>query len=347
MKNLNSEVFNKNKKRNNILLIIGLILLAITILLIYLGIKYENQKLPEEISMNELISKGREDEKIYSYIDVNIRPYLFAVYETDGVEENAKFYFVMDKENYLYIVYMNDKKYDELNKESIKDNPIKINGLTKKIPNDIKDLAIESYNKLMEDTYLTKENFKEYVGLIYLDTVTSVYDSSIYYVGSFLTGFFFILIIIIYIVIVIKSKKTLNNISEEELAKIDAEINNINNELYSKMKIYLLKDYIVDLGNSIVILKYEDLLWAYPFEQRYNGLLINKCIKLVDKKNKKYDVASSKILDKNKDEILQEILKEIKEKNQDVLLGFNTENRKKVKEKLKEIKENNKNQKKI
>lgn len=347
MKNLNSEVFNKNKKRNNILLIIGLILLAITILLIYLGIKYENQKLPEEISMNELISKGREDEKIYSYIDVNIRPYLFAVYETDGVEENAKFYFVMDKDNYLYIVYMNDKKYDELNKESIKDNSIKINGLTKKIPNDIKDLAIESYNKLMEDTYLTKENFKEYVGLIYLDTVTSVYDSSIYYVGSFLTGFFFILIIIIYIVIVIKSKKTLNNISEEELAKIDAEINNINNELYSKMKIYLLKDYIVDLGNSIVILKYEDLLWAYPFEQRYNGLLINKCIKLVDKKNKKYDVASSKILDKNKDEILQEILKEIKEKNQDVLLGFNTENRKKVKEKLKEIKENNKNQKKI
>ena len=338
MINLNSELFYKNKKRNKTLLLVGLVFLVITILLIYFGIKYENQDLPKEISMNEIIADGKDDENVYSYINVNIKPYLFAVYETDGVEENSKFYFVMDKDNYLYIVYMNEKKYEELKKDDIKENPIKVNGITKKIPNDIKDLAIKSYNELMEDTYLTSDNFKEYVGLIYLDTVQPVYDSSLYYIGAFLSGIFFLIIIITYIVIILKNKKTLKNITYEELAKIDAEISGMNESEYSNLKIYLLKEYLVDLGNNIIILKYSDILWAYPYEQRYNGLLINKCIKIVDKNNKRYDVASSKIYNKDKDMILQEILQKFKEKNSEIILGYNNENRKLVKEKIKEMK---------
>ena len=338
MINLNSELFYKNKKRNKTLLLVGLVFLVITILLIYFGIKYENQDLPKEISMNEIIADGKDDENVYSYINVNIKPYLFAVYETDGVEENSKFYFVMDKDNYLYIVYMNEKKYEELNIDDIKENPIKVNGITKKIPNDIKDLAIKSYNELMEDTYLTSDNFKEYVGLIYLDTVQPVYDSSLYYIGAFLSGIFFLIIIITYIVIILKNKKTLKNITYEELAKIDAEISGMNESEYSNLKIYLLKEYLVDLGNNIIILKYSDILWAYPYEQRYNGLLINKCIKIVDKNNKRYDVASSKIYNKDKDMILQEILQKFKEKNSEIILGYNNENRKLVKEKIKEMK---------
>ena len=338
MINLNSELFYKNKKRNKTLLLVGLVFLVITILLIYFGIKYENQDLPKEISMNEIIADGKDDENVYSYINVNIKPYLFAVYETDGVEENSKFYFVMDKDNYLYIVYMNEKKYEELNIDDIKENPIKVNGITKKIPNDIKDLAIKSYNELMEDTYLTSDNFKEYVGLIYLDTVQPVYDSSLYYIGAFLSGFFFLIIIITYIVIILKNKKTLKNITYEELAKIDAEISGMNESEYSNLKIYLLKEYLVDLGNNIIILKYSDILWAYPYEQRYNRWLINKCIKIVDKNNKRYDVASSKIYNKDKDMILQEILQKFKEKNSEIILGYNNENRKLVKEKIKEMK---------
>ena len=338
MINLNSEVFYKNKKRNTLYLMIGIILLIITVLLIYLGIKNEKQELPEPVALINLRNGENIEEDKYVFIDVNTKPYLFAVYETDGIEDNAKYYFVMDKNNYLYIVYMTDAKAKTFETETIKDNSIIIYGITKKIPNDIKDLAIESYNDLMEDTYLTKENFKEYVGFMYLDSKTPLYDSSLYYMGAFLTGFFFILIIVVYIVIIIKNKKTLKKISNEELANIDVELSQTSNNKYKKLNLYLLKNCIVDFGNNIIIKKYSDIIWAYPYEQRYNGLIINRFIKLVDKDNKMYNIAISKIYEKNKEILIQEILNELKLKNENIILGYDKYNKKIVKEKIKEIK---------
>ena len=338
MKNLNSEAFAKSKKKNRNLLIIGIILMIITIILIYLGVKNEQKALPDPINLSDIVESGKNSEDEYAYLDVMTKPYLFAVYETDGVEEDAKFYFVMDENNYLYIVYMKEDKYNELNVDSIEENAIRVTGITKKIPNDIKKLAIESYNEIMEDEYLTDENFKDYVGVVYLDMKSSVNDSSMYYLGAFLSGLFSFIIIVTYIVVITKNKKTLKNISEEEFSKIDAEISQMSNSEYSNMKFYLLKDYVVDMSNTIEIIKYSDIIWSYPYEQRYNGLLVNKCIKIIDINNKTHDVANTKFLDKNKDDILQEILRKLQEKNSDIILGFNNENRKIAKEKIKELK---------
>jgi len=338
MKNLNAEAFFKSSKRNKNLLIIGLVLLAITALLIYLGVQNENKPLPDIISLSDFIEQGKSNEEVYSYVDINVTPYLFAVYETDGVEEESKYYLAMDSENHLYILYMKEDNYKILDVDTIEENPIRVTGITRKISSDIKELAIESYNELMEQEYLTEDNFIEYVGLVYLDMESPINDSSLYYLGAFLSGFFALLIIIIYIVIVVKNKKTFKNMPEEELARIDTELSGMESSEYANMKFYLLKDYVVDMGNNIVIIKYADILWAYPFEQRYNGLLINKCIKLIDKNNKMYDVASTKMLDKNKDEVLQEILQKLQAKNTDIILGFNKDNRKLVKEKVKAFK---------
>ena len=274
----------------------------------------------------------------YVYIDANTKPYLFAVYEDNGVEEENKYYLIMDQDNHLYIVYMDRKMFNELNIDNIKDNPIKVLGITKSIPNDIKEIAIKSYNELMNDEYLNKENFQKYVGYMYLDTTIKLNDSELYYIGAGLTGFFFLLTFIIYLIIVIKNKKMFNSISNELLANIDAELSQMANSKYSKMNFFMLNDYIVDFNNNIVIVKYSDILWAYPFEQRYNGLLINKYIKIIDNKNKTYQVASTKVLDKNKDETLEDILNKLKEKNNDIIIGFNKENKKKIKEKVKELK---------
>ena len=338
MKYLNAEAFKKSDKKNQTLLIVGLLLLIITIILVYFGIKNSSKPLPEPENLGSLIENKNYTEDKYSYLDVAIKPYLFAVYETDGKEEDAKYYLAMDKENHLYILYMKDDKYKELNIDGIEVNPIRVYGITKKIPYDIKDLAISSYNELMKNEYLTNDNFKDYVGLIYLDTKSEVNDSSIYYLGAFLTGFFFVIMIITYIVIIIKNKKTLKNITNEEIAKIDSEISQMSSSEYNDMKFYLLKDYLVDLSNNIVILKYSDIIWAYPFEQRYNGLLVNKCIKIVDRNNKVYNVSNTKVLNKNKDEIIEDILRKLKEKNADIILGFTSDNRKLVKQIIKDLK---------
>ena len=338
MKNLNADAFAKSNKKNIMLLISGIILLVITILLIYFGLKNENKPLPTPINLTELIENNHNDEDVYSYLEVALKPYLFAVYETDGVEDNAKYYLVMDKENHLYILYMTESNYNKLNVDSIKENPIKVFGITKKIPTDIKNLAIESYNELMEKEYLNKENFSEYIGFIYLDLETKINDSSLYYLGATLSFIFFLIVIITYIVIIVLNKKTFKKISSDELAIIDAEISNMNSSEYSNMKFYLLKDYLVDLANNVVIIKYSDILWAYPYEQRYNGLLINKCIKIVDINNKKHDIGNTKILNKNKDEIINNIINRLKEKNPNIIVGYNKENRKIIKEKIKKNK---------
>ena len=332
---LNAEVFKKNKKRNIKILFLGILLLGITILLLYFGIKNKNKKLPELKEMESLIVNKESNEGIYSSIDVVTKPYLFAVYEENGIEENNKFYLVMDKNNHLYIVYMNNTSFEKLNVDTLSENSITIKGITKKIPNSIKELAIESYNEMMDDEYLTKENFETYVGLIYLDTVSPINDSTLYYLGACLFGLFFVIIVTIYLIILIKNKLFFKNIEDNELAHIDAELSQLNNSPYCNMYFFILKKYLVDMYNNIVILNYEDIVWAYPFEQRYNGLLINKYIKIVTKDNKRYEVANTKLLEKKKDEILEEILYKIKEKNKNIIIGYNKENKKKAKNAIK------------
>ena len=339
MKNLNSIELGSQLKKNKKLLIFSLIFLVITIVLIVLGIKNENKKLPKAINMNDLVANLENKENIYSYIDVNTKPYLFAVYETDGIEDDNKFYLVMDSNNYLYILYMSSSNFRKLNIDSISENPIRVSGLTKKIETDIKELAIDAYNEEMGSEYLTKENFKEYVGLIYLDLEEDINDSSLYYVGAFISFLVFLVLIIIYLTVYLKNRKTFKKYSKEELEKIGMEMYQVKeNNPYYKMNFYLLKDYVVDTSNGIIVLKYEDIIWAYPYEYRYNGLVVNKNIKVYDKENKVYDIANTKYFDKNKEEILQEILKKLKEKNDEIILGFNKENKKIVKEKVKKQK---------
>ena len=328
----NAKIFNQNKKRNTILLITGLTLLFIALFLIYLGIQNENQKLPLAKNMNELVKERSKEVNLYAYTEINIKPYLFAVYEENGKEEKAKYYLAMDKDNRLYILYMSDEDYKKIEK---KENSIKVKGITKKISNDIKTLAISAYNEVMNDEYLTKDNFEEYVGYLYLDMYSKIYDSLSYYLGASIIGIFSIIIICFSITIMVKTKKAIKTIGIVELSRIDTELSQLVNSEYQQMKFYMLKDYIIDFGNNIVIIPYKDIICAYSYEKRYNGLLVNKYIKIITNKNQKEIVASTKLLDKNKDDILQTILTNLKEKNENIIIGYNKENKKIVKEKLK------------
>ena len=336
MKNLNSIQFEKSIKNNRIMLFISIIFLIGTLVLIYFGIENANKELPNAVSMNNLIADKKDDENIYAYVDVSTKPFLFAVYETDGVEDDSKFYFVMDSNNYLYILYMNESDFSKLNVDNLKENPIRVAGITKKIKSDIKSLAISTYNEEMKSEYLTDENFKDYVGLIYLDISTNINDSSLYYIFAFISFVFFFIFIIVYLSVYFKNRKIFKKFSKEELERIGLELFQIKeNNPYEKMKLYLLKDYVVDTSNGIVILKYQDIIWAYPYEYRYNGLLVNKNIKLYDKNKKVYDISNTKYHDKDRDKIINEVLNKIKDKNPQIILGFNRENKKLFKEKLK------------
>ena len=333
----NAEVFKKNKRKINILLVIGIIFLLGSLVLLYLGLENSKKKIPDPINILEA-----KNENTYSYIDVSIKPHLFAVYEVNGKEEDAKYYLVMDKDNHLYIVYMNNDNYKKLNIDSINETPIRIKGISRSITYDLKKQAIDSYNEFMKYEYLTKENFKENVGEYYLDMKTKINDSTLYCIGTLILGILSLLFIVIYIIKVIKNKKTMNELNPELLIKIDTELSQIVDSEYQDMKFYLLKDYLVDFDDNIVIIPYSDILWIYPYDRTYNGLLVNKYLKVTTINNKVYAVAKTRSLEDNKDEILEEIENKIKEKNEEIIIGYSKENKKKVKEIIKDKKNKSK-----
>ena len=332
----NAEMFKKEKRKNNILLLIGIILLLGACLLSFLAIKNKNRELPAPINLSEV----KKDNNRYSSVEVNIKPYLFAVYEVNKKEEKAKYYFVMDKNNRLYILYMKDDDFNKLNIDSIKENPITVYGYAKPITYDLKKQAITSYNEFMDSEYLTKDNFSEYVGKYYLDMKTPINDSTLYCIGVLIIGTLSLLIILLYILKYYNNKKMMKEMSPELLKKIDTELSLIVESEYQNMNLYLLKMYIVDYHKEIVIIPYSNIIWIYPYDRTYNGLLVNKYLKVITKDNKKYEIASTRSLDDNKDQILEEIEEKIKKKNENIILGYSKENKKKVKEIIKSNKKN-------
>ena len=216
---------------------------------------------------------------------------------------------------------------------------VRISGITKKIENDIKELAITAYNEELEEEYLTLDNFDEYVGPILLDTTIRIDDSMIYYILSLVSFTLFIGVFLVWLMIEIKNRKVLKKYSKEDLEKIGMQIYSLTNNPYQEMKLYLTKSNLVDLSNGIVILKYEDLTWAYPYEYRYNGLLVNKVIKVITNNNESYEIANTKLIKQDKDKKIEDILNILKKKNSNIKTGY-------TKETKKEVKENFKNQKK-
>ena len=114
---------------------------------------------------------------------------------------------------------------------------------------------------------------------------------------------------------------------------------------YQKMKLYLTKDYVVDLSQGLTILKYDEIIWAYPYEYRYNGLMINKNVKVVDNKNHAYDIANTRYIKKDKEKVIDEVIEKLKRKNKNIIIGYSDEMKKNLKDKktTRKSKKENKN----
>lgn len=318
-------------KKNRLFLYVGVLFLIVALIVFYEGYRYESQKYPIPINFYDLKSENKKVMNIYSYIDINTIPTLFAVYETNGQEENQKFYFVMDSTSNLYILYMNDKTFQKLNNKNIEITPVRVYGITKKIKSDVKKIAISTYNKIMKDEYLSDENFEKYVGSIYLDLNQKYYDAINYYLISFFLLMFFVILIFIYLKNLFSNKKNLKKY-KKEIVRINKEISDVliseNNKKLNASKsvfknLYLTKNYIVRLGSKLLILKYKEVASAYPYKFYQSGILIDRGISLVTS-TKIYNVGRRKLFDfaKSDNQCVEIILEELKRKNKKIIIGY-------------------------
>lgn len=297
-----NKMVEKERKKKKVYLIIGVLLLVISV--IFLNFDTDKEKDVKKInSVHDVIvsNEGNKANK-NAYIDINTVPYKFAVTS----DTTDAYYFVSD-DKYMYVIYMGETRFNALDKENIKEVPIHIEGVTKKVPNDVKKIAIKVYNRSLEEEKLTLADFDNYFGSVYLDTTISNSSSG---AGDLfvLFGIFGTIFIIVYLIINFRFKKGIKRLTDNEIMKIDSEMNASDAFYYEKAHLYLTDNYIINFSGSFKAINYADIVWMYPFVMRTNGIKTSQSIIVVTNDGKKHNIANIDIITKKKEKYIMRYL---------------------------------------
>lgn len=330
MKFTNLEVRNvKNQNRNNVIIGIFFAILGLAILL--WGSIKEDSVYEQALDMNTIIENSNDPEEQPTYINVQSKPYLFAV-----SDDTTDAYYIVSDDKYMYIAYLSKDTFNKLNVDSIESNPVRLQGVTKTITSDIKSLALDTLNEYRnDDNQIAASDFASYFGTIYLDTVNADTMPAL----QLIIGFVFILVgllmTIIYLIKGIRFNLALKRLSTDEISLLDNEMNSKESFFYERAKLYLTPNYCINLDGTFKAIKYSDIIWMYSITQRVNFIKTSNSI-MVATLTKKYNIASLDTLTRASKEIYEEIYKTILSKNDTMLVGYSNENIKKYKEITKE-----------
>ncbi len=325
---INNKNIKKELKKKNVL-IVSIVLLFLAIILFFIGTYNITENEKKAVYLNDIIEKDDNDIDRSAYLNVAYNPYSFAKYEG----ENDRAFYIVSDSQYFYIVYMDDNLYKELNKDDIKDNHVKIYGVTKDIDSGIKELALDSYNEGLDDEdKITMDDFNTMFGNVYLDTTISNDLGGLFYAIGFVLIFIAIIFLITYIIIKIRINKKLKNIDEEEWIKIEKEIEKEDSIYYKKAHLILTKHYIVSFSLGLDIYSYQDIIWIYEKKLRQYGITTMKAIIVVDTNKKAHTLVEMQGFTKSSKLTIEEIMQNISSKNNKILIGYTSENRKLVKE---------------
>jgi len=321
------------------------VLISILFIIIAFGFKYLESQMVKDANkkMTDLdsviVSKENKKDNKKVYLDVKSIPYLFAVSNS-----TVNSYYIVSDGEFLYVAFMSPDDFKTLNTDDIKDKSIRIEGITKYTPKDVKQLAIDAYNEgLDDDKKITIADYDSYFGAVYLD-MTAI-DESVAMVPLVLFIIFMgigNILFIVSLIVLIRFTLSVKNLDGTKIDELDNEMNNSNAFYYSKVRLYLTENYIINFKGTFRAIKYSDILWMYPYEVRQNGVRTSKSIKILVNNTKTYIIATIDVYTKKSKAVYDEIWETIVRKNPDMLLGYTSENIKAMNKKVKEIKKSNK-----
>lgn len=326
MREFSNKEIKKSFQRVKNVLYVGLVLLVLGAVLFGYSLFRGNET--EPTSMHELILDENAD-GLYGYIDIVSEPYYFAYYD-DG---STKAYFASD-ENYLYIVEMSDETFEKIVNAGF---PYRVEGSTVKMDPTLQEIAVESYNEIVDEEYqLALEDAEAMFGGMYLNIeVSPLTTEDVFLLIGLLIFIIGLIVSIVGVVLIVRYTKNVKKISLEEKEKIEHEVEDEKNAFYyQKAHVFLTKNYVLNLASAFDAILYKDIIWMYPFEYRYNGFKTSSSICLVTKDGKKHKIAGMDVVTKKSKEVYQEIYQTILEKNENILNGFTKENQQEVKKRL-------------
>lgn len=315
-----------NNKPCKIILIIAIITMVVSsAFAIYLHLN----------SNKEAVDAFSTDEKgAYVNYTVELLTEYVATYTTDSKVDK---YYVASDGNYLMILKIKDSdisKFKDIidytyGKTEVDPEPLKVNGVYKQIPSELRKIVIEYYNKnLSNKVTMTTDNFEDYFGICYIDTSATPYDNYMIWASmfSYIGGTAAFIAAIVLISNHARSKKALKNLGDSSnIDTIYEEINGIYSEKFEKHNVILTTNYVIDYTNFLTILNYKDIVWMYEYTYRYNGVESQRFIKIMDKNRKMSFICSKNTLGGNYD-LFKEFFKKLADRCPNCLIGYTKDN---------------------
>lgn len=286
------KLFNKNLK----LLPISTIFIVLTLIICISFQIYSKKILKTDLELNCITfdqTKENEKAKISSIKNILL------------IKDD---YYLVLNDDTFYVAKISVNEIKKIRKDISKDKKYTLYGESKKIDKSTIEEFVKTYNKLKKDETITKEEYNEKFGYMYLDQKSIdnslTKKSNIVVILSLLLVLTGITISIIFIKNNNKNYKLLRTLSKSEIAKLNKELNK--SKKYKN--IYITESYIVLNNLSLDLIKYESIIFAYKENNKiiiYTKSLDNYKIKDIEELN---------------------ILKTIKSKNKNVLIDKTPKN---------------------
>ena len=246
-----NEILKQGKHTSKKFLIVyAICIIAIIFSLIIATERIENEK-PNATDFTQNGAIGTEIGK-YVYLQIDGLSDVIATY---GENEIEKYYIAINGYNW-YIVSLSSTDLEELKNiqaytyGQIDNKPasVTIYGITEEVPEDLKKIAIDFYNKgLEDDEKITIDDFENYFGSVMLNTTKDPVDLTIETIVGLISMITLFVVVIIQFfnkLIRIKVNKYLekNNYKEE----LEKQLSNNIEDTFFNEKLIITKDFLID-----------------------------------------------------------------------------------------------------
>lgn len=306
----------------------------------------EQTKIPEATDFTLNGAVGMEENK-YVYLEVQGITDEVAIYGNTDNESDASNdrYCIAINNGYWYVVDLNYETIDLLkeikeytysnNEDIVKPEPVKIYGITEKIPDELKKLLVEFYNEGIDEAdKISIDNFEEYFGSVMLNVRKSPIDTNIEEMFIVIALLGILVVIISHISIKVKKYKTNKYISKNKYKEeLINQLDNCIEEMYYNNKIIFTKDFFVDLkSKGFPVFKYSDMKWIHIHNVKYYGVLTVSSNIVVHLKDGKMCMRCVEIKGNSTEEFLAVFNRLCEKAPVDCLKGFTKENQIKYKQ---------------
>lgn len=309
-------IFYKNKMFNKVaigFLLVGIFLFAI-------GIIIQSRELPNALALEDVTQEDQYvKEDVYAITDY------FATYSEDDIIKDK--YYLAVGDSMLYILNLDYNQYVDICTE-LESNLYTVTGMSEPVSDELKKLAIDTYNEIYETDALNESNFETVFSAYLINAKRTPNDGAqIFKDLGIISLLCSVIFVIIYIVIILRTKRNIRKVAEEyDLAQISIELSFPSKLEYQKTKTIFLDTYVIDYSTALDVIRYEDIVWVYPNEHRINGIKSAQQIVVVTKDKKRRVIAETDAFGKENKKQFESTYNELAKRRPNALFGYTKEN---------------------